>query len=231
MTLRKRFAWVAVLAVTSLFVPLTGGATTAHADRTITLTFVRGGESTSNAAKVVDTSIPGPALTPLGHQQAVTAANQLRANGYDGIYVSSALRSQQTAAPLATALGMQVSVLPGLREVEAGQYEGQPVASVEQYETMAWLRGDRSVRIPGSVTGDEFNARFGDAVQAIYDSGKLNPIAFSQGTATMIWVLTNVDNPDNSLFVNNPIPNTGRIVVVGSPQGGWTLKDWNGMPR
>lgn len=44
----------------------------------------------------------------------------------------------------------------------------------------------------------------------------------------MIWVLMNVNNPDISLFVNNPLPNTGRIVVVGSPETGWTLTDWNG---
>jgi hypothetical protein len=25
--------------------------------------------------------------------------------------------------------------------------------------------------------------------------------------------------------------NIGRIVVVGSPQGGWTLTNWNGKPR
>lgn len=80
-------------------------------------------------------------------------------------------------------MGKPVTVLPGLWEIEAGQYEGQPVADAQKYETIAWLRGDRSARIPGSINGDEFNARFGDAVQAIYDSGNMNPIAFSAGTA------------------------------------------------
>jgi hypothetical protein len=41
----------------------------------------------------------------------------------------------------------------------------------------------------------------------------------------MDWVLMNGSNPDNSLLVNNPLPNTGRIVI--SPQSGWTLTDWN----
>jgi hypothetical protein len=41
----------------------------------------------------------------------------------------------------------------------------------------------------------------------------------------------NVKNPDNSLPTSHPIANNGRIVVVGSPQGGWTLTNWDGMPR
>jgi hypothetical protein len=30
---------------------------------------------------------------------------------------------------------------------------------------------------------------------------------------------------------SDPVPNTGHIVVVGSPQGGWRLTDWDGTPR
>ena len=44
-------------------------------------------------------------------------------------------------------------------------------------------------------------------------------------------VLMNVKNPDNSLLTSDPLPDIGRIVVVGSPQGGWTLTNWNGKPR
>src|SRR5271168_3264613 len=156
MTLRKRFACAAVVAVTGLFASLTGVATS-HADRTITLTFVRTGQSTGNASGLIDTSVPGPDLSALGYQQAATAANQLRANGYDGIYASTMVRAQETAAPLSQALGKPVTVLPGLREIEAGQFEGQPEADAPQDEaaSMAWLRGDRSAHIPGSIDGNE----------------------------------------------------------------------------
>jgi len=125
--------------------------------------------------------------------------------------------------------GGPVTVLPGLRQVEAGQYEGQPIADAQQYEIpMAWLRSDRGARIPGSINGDELDARFDDAVQTIYDSGDLNPVAFSHSAATMVWVLMNVNNPDISLYANNPLPNMGHIVVVGSPREGWTLTEPNG---
>jgi Predicted permease len=57
---------------------------------------------------------------------------------------------------------------------------------------MAWLHGDRGFHIPGSIDGYEFDARFGDAVKTIYDSGELNPVVFSHSGAIMFWVLMNV---------------------------------------
>jgi Histidine phosphatase superfamily (branch 1)/Sulfatase-modifying factor enzyme 1 len=88
-----------------------------------------------------------------------------------------------------------VAVLSGLREIEAGQYEGQSEATAgQQYEAapLAWLHGNRSARIPGSINGDEFESRLNDAVKTIYDSGETNPIAFSHSLAIMFWVLMNV---------------------------------------
>ena len=107
----------------------------------------------------------------------------------------------------------------------------QPWVDVQDDNVVAWLHGDRSARNPGSITGDEFDACFDQAVQTIYDSGDLNPVAFSHSVAIMAWVLMNVTNPDSSWYDNHPLGNTGHIVVVGSPQAGWTLTDWDGIPR
>ena len=135
------------------------------------------------------------------------------------------IRTQQTATPTAQALGEPVCVLRGLREIEAGQYEGQPESNARTYlaASQRWLQGDRSARIPGSVDGNEFEARFDDAVQHIYDSGEQNPVAFSHAGAIMLWVLMNVHNPEPSLLTSKPLPNMGSVVVTGNPSDGWTL--------
>ena len=93
-----------------------------------------------------------------------------------------------------------------------------------------WLQGDRSARIPGSVDGNEFEARFNEAVQRIYDSGQQNPVAFSHSAAIMFWVLMNVHNPDLSLLSTKPLPNVGRVVLTGNPSDGWTLTEWDADP-
>jgi len=229
---RTRLLGMVLAAVTLVAAPV-GPSLVAHAadHHTIILSLIRHAQSAANAAGVIDTSVPGPDITALGDGQAVAVASQLSTNRYDGIYASTMVRTQETAVPLSQALGEPVTVLPGLREIEAGQYEGQSDANAPQYVAapLAWLRGDRTARIPGSINGDEFESRFNDAVETIYDSGETNPVAFSHGEAIMFWVLMNAKNAEMSL-ANVPLPNTAHVVVTGNPTDGWTLANWNGMP-
>ncbi|HET9876064.1 MAG TPA: histidine phosphatase family protein [Mycobacterium sp.] len=200
--------------------------------RTITLTFIRHAESENNAAGVIDTSIPGPGLTKQGRGQAEQIARQLQRNHYDGVYASSMLRAQQTAAPMAKDLGRQVQVLPGLREIDAGWYDGEQSSMADSTYLLApvdWLRGDRTLAVPGSVDGNQFNERFSAAVQRIYDTGDAKPVAFSHGAAIMTWTLMNVKNPRDDLMTDHPLPNIGRVVITGNPNTGWRLIDWDGI--
>jgi len=225
----QRFAAVAVVALLIASCP----SARAAGPRTITLTLVRHAQSAANASGLIDTSVPGPDITPRGRCQATVAATQLAPNHYDGIYASTLIRTQETAEPTSQALGEPVTILPGLREIEAGQYEGAPEAEIRQTYFVApakWMQGDRSARIPGSVDGNEFNARFSGAVQRIYDSGEQNPVAFSHSAAIMFWVLMNVHNPDMSLLSTKPLPNVGRVVLTGNPSDGWTLTEWDADP-
>ncbi|MGI9123195.1 MAG: histidine phosphatase family protein, partial [Mycobacterium sp.] len=160
----------------------------------VTLTLIRHAESEANAADVASTVVPGPPLTPAGKEQAAALASRLAGDKYDGVFASQMTRTQQTAEPLAQALGKQVTVLPGLNEIAAGWFEGVPVSDTSGTFLLgpeAWLKGDRRFGIPGSVDGNQFNGAFTDAVQKIYDSGDDNPVAISSGLAIMMWTLLN----------------------------------------
>ncbi|WP_375485637.1 histidine phosphatase family protein [uncultured Mycobacterium sp.] len=221
----------AVLAAT-VAVGACGGGT--PQPRTITLTFVRHAQSQSNADNVINTEVPGPGLTHDGEAQAQQIAHQLARNGYDGIYASTMARTQQTAAPLAEQLGKHVQILPGLREIDAGWYDGKPQSMANSTYLLApkdWLKGDRKDGIPGSIDGNRFNDEFTGAVQKIYDSGNSKPIAFSHGNAIMVWTLMNVKNPREDLLTDHPVPNIGKVVITGSPTSGWTLVDWDGIRK
>ncbi len=200
--------------------------------RSITLTFIRHGESESNAHHMINTDIPGPSLTEEGQGQAEQLAHQLSRNNFDGVYASDMVRTQQTAAPLAHALGKHVQVLPGLREIDAGWFNDTPENRKKSTYLLApadWLNGDLKDAVPGSVSGRKFNDEFTDAVQKIYDSGNTRPVAFSHLESIMYWTLLNVKNPKDSLATTNALPNMGRVVITGSPAMGWTLVDWNGV--
>jgi broad specificity phosphatase PhoE len=200
--------------------------------RSITLTFIRHAESQSNAEHVVNTDIPGPALTEEGQTQAEQLAHQLSRNNFDGVYSSNMLRSLQTAEPLAHALGKHVEILPGLREIDAGRYNNTPAKTADLTYLIApgqWLNGDVKNAVPGSISGVEFNDQFSAAVQKIYDSGNSKPVAFAHAESIMYWTLMNVKNPKDSLATTHKLPNMGRVVITGSPTSGWTLVDWDGI--
>lgn len=218
----------------SIFVAVSVVATPPASAQTagdITLTLVRHAQSAGNASGLIDTSTPGPAVTELGHGQAQAVAAALRGKGdsFDSVYASTMIRTQQTAQPLADALHEPIVVLPGLREIEAGAYEGLPEADATTTyfdAPLQWLRGDRAARIPGSIDGNEFDARFDQAVQTIYDdtdAGNPNAVAYSHGGAIMMWVAMNVRGVDPAALAATPLQNTGYFVIRGNPVDGWNL--------
>lgn len=217
--------------LTAVLLAACGSSTTAG-QRNITLTFIRHAESEANAANIASTAVPGPPLTASGQEQATTLANKLSGNKYDGVYASQMTRTQQTAAPMAKALGEQVTVLPGLNEISAGWFEDVPISETSSTLLLGpqgWLKGDRRFGIPGSVNGNQFNGAFTTAVQKIYDSGENKPVAFSSGLAIMMWTLLNSRNGKNSLLTDHPLPNGAQVVISGNPYDGWTLVDWDGI--
>jgi broad specificity phosphatase PhoE len=227
---KRSMIWkaAAVLAAT-VIVGACGGSPQA---RSITLTFVRHAQSEANASGTIDTSVPGPGLSPEGKGQAEQVAHQLARNDYDSVYASTMTRAQQTAAPLASELGKRVEVLQGVQEINAGWFNGRPVSWAASTYLLApadWLRGDLQNGIPGSITGKEFNDRFTHAVQEIYNSGHNKPVVFSHLYAIEYWVLMNTKNAKYSLATSHPLPNIGKVVITGNPETGWTLQDWDGI--
>lgn len=224
----------AAVAVITLLIPTVAGCRlppTLDTGRTVTITLVRHGQSEGNFSGTIDTSIPGPDLTELGKAQARSAANSLMSADCDGVFASSMVRTQETAQPLADQVGMPIVVLPGLREIEAGQAEGKREdagASVYYQVIMAWAAGHREQRIPGSIDGNEFDARFDEAIDTIYRSGDAHPVAFSHGAAIAAWTMMHAKNAHPDLMTKHPLPNTGIVVIVGNPKGGWMLKEWTG---
>ncbi len=179
--------------------------------------------------------MPGPGITQLGEGQAQQVAHNLARNHYDGIFASTMIRTQQTAAPLAHELGKQVQILPGLREIDAGWFDGKPQSMAKSTYLLApqdWLKGDVTDAIPGTdppLTGKKFNDQFSDAVQTIYKSKLKNPVAFSHANSIMYWTLMNVSNGNNGLATQRSLQNTGKVVIKGSPADGWTLVEWAGL--
>jgi broad specificity phosphatase PhoE len=197
------------------------------------LLLLRHGQTHGNTLGALDTAFPGNDLTELGVQQAEAAARVLAEDPPTGIYVSTLVRTQQTAAPLAAALGLSPEILEGLREISAGDYEmATDHDSILGYiGTVAdWIEGRLEGRMAGSETGLEFLDRYDAAVATIEAAGHERALIVSHGAAIRTWVASRVEGSETHEMATEGLANTACIELEGSAAAGWTVVTWSAEP-
>ncbi|MBZ5739092.1 histidine phosphatase family protein [Nocardioides mangrovi] len=192
------------------------------------LILIRHGETPSNVAGALDTARPGAPLTPLGHRQAEALPAVLTTVRIAAIHASPLVRTQLTAAPLATARGLDVAISEGLEEIAAGSLEMHTAEeSIEAYAdtVAAWIAGDLAARMPGAEDGHEFVGRYDDAVRDLADGHPADAtlVAVSHGAAIRTFASRHGGPRDQRLR------NTGAVVLDGRP-GAWEVTGWSGDP-
>lgn len=112
-----------------------------------------------------------PALAPEGVAEAERVGERLAGEHIDAIYVSPLRRTGQTAAPLASRLGITPIVDDDLREIFLGEWEGggafrqrvtdQDEMAVRMFEEQRWDV------IPGAESMEAFGQRLHSAIERI----------------------------------------------------------------
>jgi broad specificity phosphatase PhoE len=109
-----------------------------------------------------------PPLNDLGRRQAASLAGRLTEEPIDALYSSDLLRAAQTAAFLAAATGIAVTLDPGLREMDVGSWTGLSVEQIrERFAESDYHDGE---------TREAFDARAVAAVHRVastHDSGRI----------------------------------------------------------
>ncbi|WP_264072167.1 histidine phosphatase family protein [Mycolicibacterium komossense] len=197
--------------------------------RSTRLVLIRHGQTPANIAEQLDTVAPGAGLTELGHLQAAAMPSALIGQPIEAIYVSPLVRTHQTATPLARARGLVPRALDGLREVSAGERNGEHGTDlVRRYHRtiMSWTDGAQD-RLFGGENGPEFLARYDGALLAICASGVSDAVVVSHGSAMRCWAAARAENITPAFARENVLSNTGTITVERTAQGGWRVLDWN----
>lgn len=96
----------------------------------IDLLLTRHGETIENQRHVLQGQLPGT-LSPLGKEQAVVLAEQLKQEPLDVIVCSDLARSYDTAKVVAGYHGKQPQPTPLLREMDWGIYTGETLEDVD----------------------------------------------------------------------------------------------------
>ncbi|MFE6487254.1 histidine phosphatase family protein [Streptomyces sp. NPDC057757] len=197
------------------------------------LLLVRHGQTPSNLKHLLDTGAPGPALTPLGQEQAAALPQALAAERIDALYASTLVRTQLTAGPLAAATRLEIQVRDGIRELAAGDLEmrGDADAAALYLSTaFAWAEGDTDRRMPGGENGVEALGRFDAVVADAVETGAETVVMVSHGAMIRTWVAARAANVDVAYASSHPLGNTGVVVLSGSPDQGWQALLWEEHP-
>ncbi len=195
------------------------------------LLLLRHAQTPSNVSGQLDARTPGPGLTDLGERQAEAVPDALAGVPIDRIAVSTLLRTQLTAAPLAGRRGLDPVITEGVEEIGAGDLSMRSDAEAWQgyRETVtAWALGDLDRRMPGGQDGWEFMERFDAAIAGIAATGSENPVVVSHGGAIRAWAWHRTGG--GALTGTTPLSNTGLVELDGDPGSGWRLVSWPSTP-
>lgn len=117
----------------------------------------RSGDQTMLAGRM-----PGFRLSSTGQAQAERLARFLARERIAHVFASPLERARETAAPLARALGLVVQELPGIGELDAGEWTGKTFRELDAGDAR-WRRFNRlraTTPIPGGETAIGIQARF-----------------------------------------------------------------------
>lgn len=192
---------------------------------------VRHGESEAVVPGATIPDLDGhddPALAPQGREQALRVADRLQGQQIDAIYVTSLRRTQQTAAPLAQRIGVTPVIVPELREVFLGEWEGgrfrQHVAHGDPLAQRMFAEQRWDV-IPGAESTEAFGARLREGIGRIVDAHPdQRVVVVVHGGVIGELVRQAVDGRRGFAFVGADNGSITHLVVQGDT---WTVRRFN----
>jgi 2,3-bisphosphoglycerate-dependent phosphoglycerate mutase len=170
-----------------------------------------------------------PALAPEGEVQAIHVAERLAIEPLTGLFVTPLRRTGQTAEPLATVIGIEPVVVPELREVFLGDWdggefrvrmaEGDPIAIQAVVE-------ERWDVIPGGEPMEAFARRVRAGIEAVAAAAgtDVTVAAFVHG-GVIGEVCRQATESRPFAFIHADNGSLTRLVIL--PGGRWLLRSFN----
>ena len=145
-------------------------------------------------------------LSPRGKRQAKILAGYLQAKTIDAIYASPMKRVQQTLAPTLKLGRHEQRIMPGLREIDFGDWTGKNWATVRDEFNFAvheWLDQIEHPGAPNGESGKTFRARLEPCLREIVNKHKGQNVAvFCHGGVirALLAILLDLPLPKTNSF-------------------------------
>jgi len=167
------------------------------------LILIRHGESTWNRERRIQGQLDPP-LSEQGHEQAYRVAGRLARRQVEALYTSDLIRASQTAAPIASALGVEARPMKELREIFLGDWEGLHTNELAQRFPEAWDAWTREPSwdvVPRGEGASAFEARVASALEHLFEAhAHGDAIVVTHGGVIQIALHSVVGRPSHGLF-------------------------------
>ena len=170
-----------------------------------------------------------PTLSDAGHEQATALADRLADEQIKRLFVTPLRRTQQTAAPLAQATGLEPTVVDELAEVRLGDWEGGEFrVRVEQGDPLVKriFMEERWDVIPGAESLESLGRRVRAGLERIVEETGPDSVAVAVSHGGVIGELCRQATESRPFaFVHMDNGSVSRLVVHAN--GRWMLRSFN----
>jgi broad specificity phosphatase PhoE len=187
------------------------------------LILVRHGETLHNAQGIAQ-GWNDSALSPRGEEQVARLAARLATQNVDAIISSPLGRALSTANVIASAVGLEVTTLEELREMNYGRWEGRSFLDVRRDDAETYERwiADGDCPCPGGESHNDVRRRFANALEKIQAT---RPVLVTHGTAIRIAVTVLLELP---VLASRHFAQDNAAMNVFLRRGDrWVMKLWN----
>jgi probable phosphoglycerate mutase len=169
-----------------------------------------------------------PPLAASGRAQAAALCARLELERPERIFITDLQRTAESAAPLAAALGIEPEVVPELREVHLGEWEGQYAhrVAVGDPHLDRLLAEERWDVIPGAEANDAFRRRVAAGVERLIDATGPGATAavFAHG-GTIAEICRHATNSRPLVFFYSENASVTELAHLGDER--WLLRSFN----
>jgi probable phosphoglycerate mutase len=170
-----------------------------------------------------------PPLAPEGAAQAEAVGERLAGEGLAGLFVTPLCRTAETAAPLARRTGLEPRVVPELREVWLGDWEGGEFRIRMTERDPVALRAvaeERWDAIPGAESMDSLAGRVRAGIEAVVAAAGADvSVAVVAHGGVIGEACRQATDSRPFAFVHADNGSLTRLVVL--PGGAWLLRSFN----
>ena len=181
---------------------------------------VRHGESEGNFAGSLQGSRLDTPLSALGRRQAECLAARLAGEAIDAVWASTMIRARETAAIVATPLGLGVSLDADLVEFDWGDWSGRPYDGAVEKEVSGvrkrWRAGEADLAPSGGESPARAAVRADRFLARLRASGSRAPLVVAHGRFNRILMTRLLERE------------LGRMDEIRQRNGSLSVFEWDG---